>query len=130
VELAARREAFAELEVLRTSAARVWDFVLGSIDGTSSLTTSMSTAAELLEGQIDATTANRVCWESRSMLVAAVSHFPKLKTELEVLGSGRSADLIEDEADALWIQVHMASDSLVLHVPSSVARNPPDSTGE
>jgi hypothetical protein len=64
------------------------------------------------------------------MLVAAVSHFPKLKTELEVLGSGRSADLIEDEADALWIQVHTASDSLVSHVPSLVARNPPNSTGE
>jgi hypothetical protein len=30
-----------------------------------------------------------------------VSHFPELKTELEVLGFGRSADLIEDEANVL-----------------------------
>jgi hypothetical protein len=29
-------------------------------------------------------------------LVATVSHFPELKTELEVLGFGRSTDLIED----------------------------------
>jgi hypothetical protein len=48
------------------------------------------------------------------MLVAIVSHFLEPETKLEVLGSGRSA----------------ASDSLVLHVPSSVARNPPNGAGE
>jgi hypothetical protein len=37
------------------------------------------------------------------MLVAAVSHFPELKTELEVLESRHSVDLTEDEAGALWI---------------------------
>jgi hypothetical protein len=56
--------------------------------------------------------------------------FSKLKIELEVLGSRRSADLTEDEADALWIRVCVASDSLALHVPSSVACNPPDGVGE
>jgi hypothetical protein len=30
-----------------------------------------------------------------------MSHFPALKTELEVLGSERNTDLTEDEADAL-----------------------------
>jgi hypothetical protein len=51
-----------------------------------------------------------------------------MKTELEVLGSGCSTDLIKDEADALWIQVCTVSDSLVSHVHSSVARNPLDGT--
>jgi hypothetical protein len=31
-----------------------------------------------------------------SMLVAALSNFLELKSELDLLGSGRSADLIED----------------------------------
>jgi hypothetical protein len=61
----------------------------------------MSTVAELLEGRINAATANGVCWESRSALVATVSHFPELETKLEVLGSGHNADLTENEADAL-----------------------------
>jgi hypothetical protein len=77
--------------------------VLGSVDGLSSLATSMSRATELLEGRIDTTTTNRVHWGSRSVLVGSVSHFLELKTEPEALGSGRSIDLTEDEADALWI---------------------------
>jgi hypothetical protein len=75
--------------------------VLGSTDGLSSLAASMSMAAGLLEGWIDATAANGVCWGSHSAFVAAVSHFPELKTELEVLGSRHIIDLTEDEADAL-----------------------------
>jgi hypothetical protein len=75
--------------------------MLGSADSLSSLEASMSTVAELLEGQIDVAAANRVHWGSCSALVIAVSHFPELKAELEVLGSGHSADLTEDEADAL-----------------------------
>jgi hypothetical protein len=51
--------------------------------------------------RIDTTTANRVRWVSRSVLVATVSHFLELKTELKVLGSGRNADLTEYKADAL-----------------------------
>jgi hypothetical protein len=84
--------------------------VLGSADGSSSLVASMFAATELLKGWIDTTAANSVCWGSHSALVAIVSHFLELKTELEVLGSGRSADLIKNETDALWIQVCVASD--------------------
>jgi hypothetical protein len=65
-----------------------------------------------------------------SMFIAIVSHIPELKTELDVLGSGCSADLIEHKVDAILIQVCMASDLLASHVPSSVARNPPDGVGE
>jgi hypothetical protein len=86
----------------------------------------MSTTTELLESRIDVVTANGVRWGSRSTLVAAVLHFLKLKTELEVLGSGHSADLIEDEAVALWVWVHVTLDLLASHVPSPVACKPPD----
>jgi hypothetical protein len=61
----------------------------------------MSTVAELLEGQIDTVAANVVRWGSRSTLVATVSHFPELDTDLEVLGSGHSIGLTMDEVDAL-----------------------------
>jgi hypothetical protein len=54
----------------------------------------------------------------------------ELKTELEVLGFGCSVDLTGDEADALWMPVRAASDSLASHVLSSVAYNPPDDVGE
>jgi hypothetical protein len=103
VELATRWEVDAELEALQTSTARVWGLVLGSTDGPSSLATSMSVAAELLKGRIDAAAANGVHWGSSSTLVAAMSHFLELKTKLEVLWSGHNADLTEDKEDALWI---------------------------
>jgi hypothetical protein len=35
-------------------------------------------------------------------MVAALSHFLDLKTELELLGSEHNADLTENRADALW----------------------------
>jgi hypothetical protein len=89
------------LETLRTSAAQVWDLVLGSTDKKSSLAATMSTVAELLEGWMDATAANRVRWGSCSALVTDVSHFPELKAELEVLSSECNTDLTKDEADAL-----------------------------
>jgi hypothetical protein len=104
--------------------------MLGSADGSSSLAASVSMAVEPLEGRINAAATNGVRWGSHSALVAIVSHFPKLKTELEVLRSERSIVLIEDEADALWIQVCAASDLLASHIPSSVARNHPDTMGE
>jgi hypothetical protein len=34
-------------------------------------------------------------------MVVTLSQFPELKNELELLGSGRYADLTEDQADAL-----------------------------
>jgi hypothetical protein len=130
VELATWWEADAELEALLSLAARVCYFVLGGADGPSSLTTSLSATAELLESWIDATTTNGVCWVARSALVATVLHFPKLDTDLEVLESRCSAGLMEDEADALYSRVCTTSDSLASHIPSSVGRNPPDSMGE
>jgi hypothetical protein len=63
-------------------------------------------------------------------MVAAVSHFPELDVDLEVLRSRRNAGLTEGEVDALWSRVHTTTDSLASHVPSSVARSPPDSEGE
>jgi hypothetical protein len=122
-ELTAQWQVGTELEALRTSAARVQDLVLDNIDGASSLGASLSIMAELLEVLNDATTANRVRRGTRSVLVATLSHFLELKCELELLGFGRNEDLIEDHADA-------ASDSLASLVPSSVARDPPDGTGE
>jgi hypothetical protein len=103
LELATWWEADAWLEARRTSVARVRDLVLGSTVGPSSLAASMSMAAELLKGRIDTAAANGVYCGSRSTLVANVLHFLELKTELEVLRSGCSADLIEDEVDVLWI---------------------------
>jgi hypothetical protein len=96
VELATQRDADLELEALWTSAVRVQDLVLGSVDGPSSQTTSMSTTVELLEGRIDAACTNGVCWGSRFVLVATMSHFLELKTEMEVLGSRHSMDMTED----------------------------------
>jgi hypothetical protein len=101
-----------------------------SADMPSSLAASMSTVAELLEGRIDTTAANGVHWGFHFALVAAVSLFPQLKTELEVLKSRHNADLTEGEAESLWIQVRVASDSLASHVPSLIACNPPDDAGE
>jgi hypothetical protein len=59
-----------------------------------------------------------------------VSHFSELKFELELLRSGRNADLTEDEADALWTWVCVALESLASCVPFSVASSHPDSAGE
>jgi hypothetical protein len=75
--------------------------------------------------------ANRVrLGGGHSTLVAAVLHFPELETELEVLGFGCNTSLIEDVVDALSTHVHVALDSLALHVPSSIACNPHDGAGE
>jgi hypothetical protein len=48
-------------------------------------------------------------------------------TEPEELGSGRTANLTEDEIDALWSRMRM--DSLMSHVTSLVVRNPHDGVG-
>jgi hypothetical protein len=51
---------------------------------------------ELLEDRIDTATANGVRWGIRSVLVATLSHFLQLGTKLELLGSRRNMDLMED----------------------------------
>jgi hypothetical protein len=91
---------------------------------------SLSMVAELLEGRIDTATANPICWGTRSALVATLSHFPELKSELELLGFGQNADLTDDQADALWPLVSVASDSLTSLVPSSITHDPPNDAGE
>jgi hypothetical protein len=91
-----------------------------------SLAMSLSLAAELLEGRIDATTVNGVRWGTQSSLATTLSHFPELGAKLGLLGSRYNAYLIEDQVDALWTQVCQASDLLASHVPPSVGRGPPD----
>jgi hypothetical protein len=44
------------------------------------------------------------------VLVAAVLHFPELEADMEVLGLGCNAGLIEDEVCALWSRMCMAAD--------------------
>jgi hypothetical protein len=63
-------------------------------------------------------------------LITAFSHFPELETEEELLASRHNADLIEGQLDALWTQTRQASESLVLSIPPSVARDSPDDIGK
>jgi hypothetical protein len=69
VEPTARREADAELEVLRFLAVWVRDLVLGGAGEPSSLAMSMSMVTELLKDHIDATTPNEVRCGSYFVLV-------------------------------------------------------------
>jgi hypothetical protein len=59
-----------------------------------------------------------------------MTHFPELDVALEVLGSRRSAGLIEDEVHSLRSRVLAVVESLASHVHSSVAHNPPHVAGE
>jgi hypothetical protein len=119
-----------ELEALQNSVVRVRDLVLEWADRPSSLAALLSLAAELLKGRIDCTTANRVYCGTQSMLATALSHFLELGTEIDLLGSKLSVNLIENQVDALWTQVCLASNLLLSYVPPSVARGPPDGTRE
>jgi hypothetical protein len=64
------------------------------------------------------------------VLVAALSHILEPKSKLELLGSGRNADMTDDEADALLPLVTVASDSLASLVPFLIAHDPPNDTRE
>jgi hypothetical protein len=68
--------------------------------------------------------------EGRCALVAVLSHFPELKSKLELLESERNADLSDDQADALWPLVSTTSDSLASLVPSSFAHDSPHDAEE
>jgi hypothetical protein len=61
VELAAWQQVHAKLETLWTLAPQIWYMVLDNVDGPCSLATSLSMAAELLEGRIDIVATNGVC---------------------------------------------------------------------
>jgi hypothetical protein len=58
--LAEQCQADAELEALWTSAALVWDLVLGKASGPSSLVMSLSMAEEEVENRINIAAANGV----------------------------------------------------------------------
>jgi hypothetical protein len=106
-----------EREALQPSVALVQALVLGNVNGPSSLAASLSMVAELLESRVNTAATNGVHWGTQSALVAALLHFPELKSELELLGFGQNADLTDDQADALWPLVRAASDSLASLVP-------------
>jgi hypothetical protein len=125
VALAEWRQANNELEALCTSTTLVQDLVLGDVDGPSSLAMSLSMVSEEVEGWTNTAAANGVRWGTRSALVAALSHFLELKSMLELLRCGQNADLSDDQVDALWPLVSMASNSNSLF-PSSFARDPLD----
>jgi hypothetical protein len=114
-------QADVELVALRASTALVWDLVLSVAGRSSSLVASLATMVEEDEKWRNATTANGVRWRAQSALVTVLSHFPELETEVELLGSGRGIDLSDHQADALLLQVSMASDSLASLVSSSMA---------
>jgi hypothetical protein len=67
----------------------------------SSLAMLMSLATELIKDSVDVVAANGVSCGTRSVLGTALSHFPELDTELELLRSGRNTGLMEDQVDAL-----------------------------
>jgi hypothetical protein len=95
--------------------------VLKGSDETSSLAASLSSAVDLIEGRIDATISNGVHWGARLALTTALSHFPELKPDLELLGPGHNANVMEGQLDALCTWTRRASESLLSRVPSSVA---------
>jgi hypothetical protein len=69
------------LEALRAFATLVCDLILGKTGGPSSLMTSLSMVAEKVENRINTVAANGVWWGTRSAFVAALSHFPELKSQ-------------------------------------------------
>jgi hypothetical protein len=55
---------------------------------------------------------------------------PRVGDRARATWSGHNADLTEGQLDALWTQMHRASESLELGIPSSVAHDSPDDIGE
>jgi hypothetical protein len=90
----------------------------------------LSLAAELIKDCVNVVATNRVCWGTRSVLTTTLSHFLELATELELLGSRHTADLMEYQADGLWTQVRQAMESLASFIPLSVTCVSPDDTGQ
>jgi hypothetical protein len=115
---------------MHCSAAWVRDLVLEGPSRMSSLATSLSSVTKLIENRINTAATNWFCWGTRSTLATALLHFPEIETELELLGSGRNADLMEDQVDALWTQACQASESLALFIPQLVAHGSRDGMGE
>lgn len=117
----------AELEDLRVAAARVRDVVLGSSQvSSSSLPAALESAMGVVEDRLDAAASSGVRWGTRSALVVALSHFPELEAELELLGSGRNAEVPDAELERLWGVTGPAADALAANVSGSTARSSPD----
>jgi hypothetical protein len=96
----------------------------------SSLPVSLSSATDLIEGRVNATATNKVHGGGGGLaLTTALSHFPELEPEVELLGYGCNADLTKGQLDAHWTQTHQASESLSLRIPPSLVCNSPDGTG-
>jgi hypothetical protein len=86
-----------DIRALWSSDTRVWDLVLKGSDEASSLVELLSSTVDLIEGHVDATATNGSIWGGGWLaLTATLSHFHKL----ELLGSGRNADLTEGQLDA------------------------------
>jgi hypothetical protein len=117
------------MEALLASAARVRDLVPDGANWSSPLAVSLSLVAELHEGRIDTAATNRVRWGTQLVLVATLSHFLELGTEVELLRSGRNVDLTENQVNALWTQGRLASDSLASYVLPLVACGSPNGAG-
>jgi hypothetical protein len=62
----------------------------------------------------------------QSALVTALLHFLELKSELDLLRSGQNVDLSDDQANAIWPLVSMASTLLALLVPLFAHDHPDD----
>jgi hypothetical protein len=54
---------------------------------------------DLIEGSVDAATANGVHWGARLVLTTILSHIAELELELELLGSRCNANLMKDEME-------------------------------
>jgi hypothetical protein len=78
---------------LQDSAARVQDMVLEGSNKISSLAASLSSAVDLIEGRVDAVVTNGVHWGAWLALTTALSHFPKLEHEFDLLAFKYNADL-------------------------------------
>jgi hypothetical protein len=65
------------------------------------LVASLSSTAKLIEGRVNVAATNGVCCGARLVLTAALSHFPKLETKLELLESECNADLTKGQLDAI-----------------------------
>jgi hypothetical protein len=117
-------------QALWSSAVRVWDLVLEGFGEEPSLVVALSSVAYLIEGHIDAAAANEVLRWARLALATVLSHFPKLELELELLRSSNNVDLTRDLMEVFWTQSGRALESLSSRVHPSVARSPPNGTGE
>jgi hypothetical protein len=66
------------------------------------LAVALSPSPVLAEGHVNAAAINGVQWGPRLALTVVLSHFSKLESELELLGSRYNADLTNDKMETLW----------------------------